>query len=280
VALAFLIFTPEIHWMLTNPGDPFIQGATELDTGDQLGRLRPGRLSAAPLALYIAPLYYKLSNRLSVYPVMSIVSGVMLLAGVLHATLAKKDAFSKLLLTLFWLIFGGFTLTAGGRGEFKWVAMTLFAAAPMAGQMLYRLFERRALYGVLGCIPLAYIAGFGLSVANSSINCYYTPLAPPADKQLTDRRTMQDLYVIVREDWDLPSLVGSPFFSARYRDFYLGRYISAIELLYNDELPNEEPEKLARMLEAALRIAPDDPRVRKWERRIAAREDDAMGEPR
>lgn len=273
VVLAFAIFTPEIYWMLTNPGEPgFGQGATQLDTGDQMTRLRPGHLSAAPLALYIPPLYYKFSERLSVYPVMSLAGGLMLLAGVLHATATRQNSLSKLLLVLFWLIFAGFTFTAGPLGEFKWVAMTLFAAAPLAGRMLYRLFERQALYGVLGCISLLYIAAFGIWVANHSINCYYSPLWPPSDAQVSTCRAKQDLYVIVREECDFPSLMGSPLFPARYRSYYVNRYLLAISLLYNDDLPDEDPaEKLPRMLDAVLRIAPDDPEVRAWQRRVEDR---------
>ncbi|MFQ5810477.1 MAG: ArnT family glycosyltransferase, partial [Armatimonadota bacterium] len=66
VALAILIYSPDVYWTLTHPGDlALADGASEFDVGDQISRLRPGRLSAAPLALYIPPLYYKLSERLS-----------------------------------------------------------------------------------------------------------------------------------------------------------------------------------------------------------------------
>jgi hypothetical protein len=92
---------------------------------------------------------------------------------------------------------------------------------------------------------------------------------------------MQILFVITVEECDFPSLIGSPFFPAPYREYYLTCYLVAIDLLYRDALPEEDPaEKLPRMLEAALQIAPDDPRVQLRRRMVEARDGKIVpGEP-
>lgn len=253
VLAAVAVCVPLVYMYLRNP-DP--QSSLYDDYGDHVERLGRFGLGYGSLALYIAPLYYKLSDRISVYPVMSLVSGALLLGAVLRAHFGAKDELTRLLLVIFWAFVGGFSLFASSRPEFKWAATSMFAAVPLAGRLLWESWVRSTLYGALSCLPLVCIAGFGIWVASASHNCYYSPLIRPAQERITDQALKHGLYTVMWEDYNFADLTGSPFFPARYKEYYFHRYITYAYYYASDDI------KLARLLlERAAQIHPDHPRV-------------------
>jgi len=272
VLVAAAVCIPLAYMYLSNP-DP--HSSLYDDYGDHVQRLGRLGLGYGPLALYVAPLYYMLSDRISVYPVMSLVSGALLLGAVLRAHFGIKDELTRLLLVIFWAFVGGFSLFTGPRPEFKWAATSLFAAVPLAGRLLWELWQRRAVYGVVSCLALAYIAGFGIWVANSSHNCYYSPLLRPGQDTITDQAIEHGLYTVAWEDYDFAALAGSPFFQARYTKYYFQRYLTYALDAYH----NKRDVRLARLLlQRAAQIDPDHPDVRQLAEQL--RDTQAQGQAR
>jgi hypothetical protein len=238
-------------------GEPSTLHEDYADRVERLGRLG---LSWGPAALYIAPLFYKLSGRVSVYPVMSLVSGALLLTAVLHAHFGRRGEFTTLLLVIFWLFVGGFSLFTSLRPEFKWAATSVFAAVPLAGRLLWELWTRRVIYGVFSCLPLAYIAGFAFWVANISDNCYYSVPVPPLPAQIAWAQRMQGAFTGAALHHDFPSLMDSPFFPARYRKYYFEQYLLVADLAHKEVM---NPILMQPVLERAADIDPDHPELRR-----------------
>jgi len=251
--LAAVIFVPYIYWNLRTPAEV---STLSDDYAFYRQRISGLGLSHASLALYIAPLYQKLSGRISLEPVMSLVSGGILLAAVLHATIRWRDEFSKMLLVIFWVFFLVFSLLTSDRAEFRWAAPTLFAAVPLAGRALYQLVRRSRICAMLLPLPLAYIAGFAIWTANGSVNSYYSPLIPPTPVQVGADQMIQGLLTGAALHIDFPLLVGSPIFPARYRRYYLDQYLRVAELADTGWM---NPELMGPALAQAARIDPDHP---------------------
>jgi|GEM_PF-1656007 len=249
------------------------------DLTDHIERLGGFGITYGSLALYVPPLYYKLSGRFSVYPTMSVVSGAILLGAVLYATFARRDEFSKLLLIVFWGFVGAFSLYSSPRPEFKWAATSLFAAVPLAGGALCQLFTRSRIYALLLLLPMAYIVGFAIWVANMSSNLYYSPLIPPGPVQIVAIRMMQGLLTGAQPQYEFSSILGSPLFPARYRIYYLNQYLEVAELANAGWM---NPAVMRPALERAARIDPDHPdlpRLMRALERIEAADTQAEPEP-
>ncbi|MGD2175165.1 MAG: glycosyltransferase family 39 protein, partial [Candidatus Brocadiaceae bacterium] len=250
VLVAVAICLPVAYICLT---DPDLRSQLSEDYTDRAHRLGGLGLSWGPLSLYIAPLYYKLSNRVSEYPVMSLVSGLLLLAAVAWAHVTRRDECTRLLLVIFWVFFGIFSVFLSARPEFRWTATSLFAAAPLCGAMLWALWRRRLVYAIVVCLALAYIAWFGFWVADRSYNAYYARLVPPRQELIAQPQAVHGLLTAAALYYDFPSLVGSPFFPARYRRYYLDHYLLVADLAGKGWM---NPALMRPTLERAARIAP------------------------
>jgi len=227
VLLAAALFVPYLYWNIRTPSEIGTLAEDYSFYRERIGHLG---LSHAALALYIAPLYNRFSGWISVEPVMSLVSGGILLAAVLYATFRWRDEFSKMLLVIFWVFFLVFSLLTSEGAEFRWAAPSLFAAVPLAGRALYELVTRSRICAVLAPLPLAYVVGFAIWTANVSVNCYYSPLIPPTPVQVGGVQLIQGLLTGAAVHIDFPPLVGSPIFPARYRTYYLDQYLWVAEL--------------------------------------------------
>ncbi|MGD8238842.1 MAG: glycosyltransferase family 39 protein [Armatimonadota bacterium] len=256
VLVAVAICLPLVCLSLSNAGGQ--PSALQQDFADHADRLGHFALGWGPLALYIAPLYYKLSARISMYPVMSLASGVLLLGAVVHGHFAARERFTKLLLVIFWVFFAGFSIFVSDRPEFKWTATSLFAAVPLAGRMLWGVWTQRTVYGIASCLPLLYIAGFAVWMVNMSHNTYYSPLIPPRPQQMHRAQATHGALTGAALYYDFPSLVGSPFFPARYRTYYLQRYLMVARLVDEGVM---NPVLKRPVLAQAARIDPEHPEL-------------------
>lgn len=266
VLLAGALFVPYLYWNIKMPADVSTLGDDYAFYRERIGHLG---LSHAALALYIAPLYQRFSGWISVEPVMSLVSGGILLAAVLHATIRRRDELSKMLLVIFWSIFVVFSLLASERAEFRWAAPTLFAAVPLAGRALYELAARSRIGAMLVPVPLAYTAGFAIWIANMSFNCYYSPLIRPTPVQVGGVQLIQGLLTGAALHIDFPLLVGSPIFPARYRRYYLDQYLRVAELADTGWM---NPVLMGPAVARAARIDPTHPELPRLMKALERRE--------
>jgi len=255
VLLAAALFVPYLYWNIRAPADV---STLSDDYAFYRQRISGLGLSHASLALYFAPLYHKLSGRISLEPVMSLVSGGILLVAVLHATIRKRDELSKMLLVTFWSFFVVFSLLASERPEFRWAAPSLFAAVPLAGRALYELVTRSRICAMLAPLPLVYIVGFAIGTANAPLNSYYSPVAPPTPVQVGAGEMMHGLLTGAALHIDFPRVVGSPVFPARYRTYYLSQYLRVAELADTGWM---NPALMGPALAQAARIDPNHPVV-------------------
>ena len=253
VLLAVALFLPYIYLNLKMPSAQATLGDDYAFYQERIGRLG---LSPAALALYISPLYYKLSKWISVEPVMSLVSGAILLSAIAYATVRSRDELSKMLLVIFWTFFIVFSLLASDRAEFRWAAPSLFAAVPLAGRAIHQLLTRSRICVLLAPLPLAYMVGFAMWTANVSANCYYSPIVRPGPVQLEALHLMQGLLTGAALQFDFPRLLGSPFFPARYRDYYLEQSLRVAMLADRGWI---HPGLMGPSLERAALIDPDHP---------------------
>jgi 4-amino-4-deoxy-L-arabinose transferase-like glycosyltransferase len=266
VLVAVAVCAPFVYLYLT---DPDLRTQLGSDYADHARRLGTLGLSYGPLTLYVPPLYYKLSGRVSEYPVMSLAGGLLLLGAVVWAHLVRRDACTTLLLVVFWVFLGVFSLFTSDRPEFKWTATSLFAAVPLGGAMLWALWRRWPAYGIAACLPLLYIGWFGCWVANRSYNAYYSPVVPPAAEHISGPQFFHGVVTGAAGCYDFPSLVGSPMFPARYRRYYLHHYVFVALLAHEGAL---SPALMRPALERAARIDPDHPEVARLTAALLRRE--------
>ena len=253
VLVAVALFVPYVWLNTRTPAQASTLAADYAFYRERIGHLG---ISHAALALYIAPLYYELSGWISVEPVMSLVSGGILLAGALHATFRKRDELSKMLLVIFWAFFVCFSLFASDRAEFRWAAPSLFAAVPLAGRAVYELVKRSRICAALAPLPLAYVVGFAVWTANMSDNVYYSWLIPPTPVQIAAARLMQGLYTGAAVPFDFSRVAGSPLFRARYADYYVTYYLKVADLADRGWM---RASLMGPALARAARIDPDAP---------------------
>jgi 4-amino-4-deoxy-L-arabinose transferase-like glycosyltransferase len=254
---AIAVFMP---YAVVNLSGPAGQSALEQDFRYDVNRLGQPGLSYGPLALYVSPLYYTLSERISRYSVMDVVSGALLLGGVLHAVFGRKDGFAKYLLVVFFGFFGLFSIFTTAEPEFKWAATSLFAAAALSGRLLHGLWQRRPLHGVVMGFALVYIAGCGIWVANASHNCYYDPLVSPSVSAIREHQSAEVWYVGRRPDYDFSAVAAGPLFPLRYTRYYLVSHIVAARLVSRGEVA---PELFPLLVRRAAAIDPGDPEVQR-----------------
>ncbi len=180
LALFGLVIAPDLHWNLTHtsPSGPRVGYA------EHLARLGGPGLSPEPLVFFGRDVAYSLVPQevdpAGEYPAMNVLQGVVLLTAVVWASFRWRDLTARLLLLLFWGVFGFFVLVRprlSPRPELDdaswfWVDLTLLPAVVLAGAWLSELRPpwRGIGYGV---------AVGGLLLALASAGTHRLGLSPP-----------------------------------------------------------------------------------------------------
>ncbi len=244
LALFFVVISPDLYWNLVHP----VTEGIDANYVDHFSRIGGIGISKYPFLFYMRQPLLAVGTALGKtwdwdrpYPSMNFVFGAILLGGVLLATLrdARKDATTRVLGTLFCVVFGFFILIRPGTPDRSnltavspfWVDLSLIPAVLLSASYLSRLSVRWMLpaAGVTTAATaysVAWIWVSHLGLAPVSIGCSPEFLTPPDARMVAVRpefnlcttcgsvaRTELLNVQIIRWNPELPrqSAVGSPY---------------------------------------------------------------------